>query len=104
MEKMHWTFFEKFQSDETIFIKRMKAAAPIWEVLNDNDLSKYSISQMTRANEMWSLIKDWWISNRERMRKQYFMSEKSWYETNKAFGCNGSMADSWRFEGEEEYE
>ena len=104
MEKMHWTFFEKFQSDQTIFIKRMKAAAPIWEVLNDNDLSKYSISQMTRANEMWSLIKDWWISNRERMRKQDFMSEKSWYETNKIFGCNGSMADSWRFEGEEGYE
>lgn len=102
MEKMHWGFWEKFQSDEAIFRKRIEAAAPLYEVINDPDfMVKYSLVQIQRAQDMYALIRDWWISNRERMRKQEWMSEKSWDGTNEVFGCNGSMADCWRHDGEE---
>ena len=99
---MHRSFLEKFQSDEAIFRKRIEAAAPLYEVINDPYLlEKYSLEQIQQAREMYALIRDWWISNRERMRKQVWMSEKSWDGTNEVLGKTGSMADCWRHDDEE---
>jgi len=85
-----FSFFKKpsqEDKDYITFVKKMKIMARVYPILQSNPFdSNYSTKEQSEANDKHYEIKEWWVNNRDELSKHSWMSEKTYHDTNQAFG------------------
>ncbi|MDC3297705.1 hypothetical protein OAU88_02030 [Flavobacteriaceae bacterium] len=88
-----FSFFKKptqSEKDYKLFVKKMELMGKIYPILQSNPFEgNYSVKEQSQANELFFETKEWWLNNREELLKYDWMNEKTYNDTNDAFGIEG---------------